>query len=90
MAVSRKWTILPTYYDGCWGQPRCVVDRYHEGINRTMQSLFSEAAADLARTLASLPENRAGVDGPSPAASPGPKPAPETMDETIEGILKGK
>ena len=62
---------------------RCLVELYHNVVNRAMQELFAEAAADLAAKI----ESRYGEGGFLPAAA-SPRPAAESVDETIEGILR--
>jgi hypothetical protein len=89
-AVSRKWTPTGINYEGCGGSPQCFVDKYHADINRTMQSLFAEAIANLAATLASGSGNLPVEEGMPRGASTSPSQSlPESADETIEGILKG-
>ena len=95
--VTRVWT--PRILGGCGIGNQCVLDQRYADINRVMQGLFAEAGADLVRTLASLPEGRAGEDGLPPAVSPGGArkgeltPAPqdtESPEQTIERIFKAK
>lgn len=88
--VVREWEIPDGFFAGCGFPEQCRTDRAHADVNRMMQALFSEAAADLARTLSPLSAGRAGEDVRTPAASPAPAAAPESVDETIEGILKGE
>lgn len=89
--VTRRWTNHNSLYDGCGALSiQCMVDRHKADTNRVMLNIFTEAGADLAKTLSSQSRKPAGEDGTSPAVSPLPLPDAESVDETIEGIIKGK
>jgi hypothetical protein len=88
--VARTWQDSPDFHDACsvFSQ-QCLLDLEHAGINRAMQEMFTEAGADLARSLAPLAGGGTGA-GATPPGAPPAEPAPSSVDETIEGILKGK
>lgn len=83
--LGRAWK-TPTAAGGWCIGPKCVDAAFHEDWSRVAASLFAEARADLAATLATLPGGGAGGPGAG-AAPPGP-PGEEPLDRTIDRILK--
>jgi hypothetical protein len=61
--VAKEWRTRKDLYGGCGMGIQCTLDRYHSEYNQAMREIFAAAGADLFRTLASDPGNRAGANG---------------------------